>query len=117
MDGAERLTASPSGTPNAPPLVMAEFCVLNSDQACPPVEAPNAEKTGCVDPQLNTKQWLTASPKSAGYVRGPPQQACSTLLWATSSLPPGRFAWCNLDAKDKPPNKFLDDLAKTLRKE
>lgn len=119
MDGAERLTASPSGTPNAPPLVMAEFCALNSDQACPPVEAPNAEKTGCVDPQLNTKQWSHGVAEKRWIC---PRVASSAGVF---NLAVGHFVaptWTLrvvyiFTAKDKPPNKFLDDLAKTLRKE
>jgi len=95
MDGTERLTASPSGAPDTPPLVMAEFCVPNSARPCPAAEAPNAEKTGCVEPQFNTKNGLTQSMRNAGYVReSPPRQACSTLLWAISWPPHGHFAWC-----------------------
>src|SRR5271163_3794249 len=57
MDGTERLTASPSGATDALPLVMAEFCVVASDRPCPAAEAPNAAKTGCVEPRSISKQW------------------------------------------------------------
>jgi hypothetical protein len=119
MDGAERLTASPSGAADRPPLVMAEFCVAHSDQPCPPVEAPNAEKTGCVDPQLNTKQWPHGvaekrwiCPRVASAA-GVFNLAVGHFLAPTWTL---RVVYIFTD-KDKPPNKFLDDLAKSLRKE
>ena len=119
LDGAERLTASPSGAPNAPPLVMAEFCVVNSDRPCPAVEAPNAAKTGCVDPQFNTKQWPHGVVEKRWIC---PRVASSAGVY---NLAVGHFiapAWTLrvvyiFADKDKPPNKFLDDLAKTLRKD
>jgi hypothetical protein len=119
MDGAERLTASPSGTPDTPPLVMAEFCVANPDRPCPPVEAPNAEKTGCVVPQLNTKQWphgvaekrwICPRVASAAGVFNLAVGHFLTPIWTL------RVVYIFTD-KDEPPNKFLDDLAKSLRKE
>jgi hypothetical protein len=119
MDGTDRLTASPSGTPDTTPLVMAEFCVPNSDRPCPPAEAPNAEKTGCVDPQLNNKQW----PHGVAEKRW----ICPRVASAAGvfNLAVGHFlapTWTLrvvyiFSEKDKPPNKFLDELAKTLRKE
>ena len=118
MDGTERLTASPTAAPDTPPLVMAEFCVANSDRPCPPVEAPNAEKTGCVDPRLNTKQWPRGvnekrwiCPRVASAA-GVFNLAVGHFLAPTWTL---RVVYIFTD-KDKPPNKFLDDLAKTLRK-
>jgi hypothetical protein len=118
LDGTERLTASPSGTPNSPPLVMAEFCVPNSARPCPAAEAPNAEKTGCVEPQLNTKQWPHGvnekrwiCPRVASAA-GVFNLAVGHFLAPTWTL---RVVYIFTD-KDKPPNKFLDDLAKTLRK-
>jgi hypothetical protein len=118
MNGADRLTASPSGTPDTPPLVMAEFCVPNASQPCPPAEAPNAEKTGCVEPQSSSKQW------SHGVAEK--RWICPSVASAAGvfSLAVGHFlspAW-NLRVvyifteKDKPANKFLDELAKSLRK-
>jgi len=119
MDGANRLTASPTGAPETPPLVMAEFCVPNSDQPCPPAEAPNAEKTGCVEPKLSTKQWSRGvtekrwiCPRVASAA-GVFNLAVGHFLSPTWTL---RVVYIFTD-KDKPPNKFLDDLAKTLRKE
>ena len=119
MDGTDRLTASPSGAPDAPPLVMAEFCVPNSGQPCPPAEAPNAEKTGCIDPQLNSKQWPRGvaekrwiCPRVASAA-GVFNLAVGHFVAATWTL---RVVYIFTD-KDKPPNKFLDDLAKTLRKQ
>jgi len=119
MDGTERLTASPLGAPDTPPLVMAEFCVPNSNPPCPPVEAPNAEKTGCVNPQLSTKQWSHGvaekrwiCPRVASAA-GVFNLAVGHFLAPTWTL---RVVYIFTD-KDKPPNKFLDDLAKTLRKE
>jgi hypothetical protein len=119
MDGTERLTASPSSAPDMPPLVMAEFCVPNSERPCPPAEAPNAEKTGCIDPQSNSKQWShgvaekrwicprVASAAGVFYL------AVGHFLAPTWTL---RVVYIFTD-KDKPANKFLDDLAKSLRKE
>lgn len=119
MDGADRLTASPSGAPNAPPLVMAEFCVVTSDRPCPAAEAPNAAKTGCVEPQLSTKQW----PRGVVEKRW----VCPRVASAAGvySLAVGHFttpAWTFrvvyiFGDKDKPPNKFLDEVAKSLRKD
>jgi hypothetical protein len=119
MDGTERLTASPTATPDTPPLVMAEFCVTNSAQPCPPVEAPNAAKTGCVEPQLNTKQWPHGVVEKRWIC---PRVASAAGVY---NLAVGHFtapAWSLrvvyiFTDKDKPPNKFLDDLAKTLRKD
>ena len=119
MDGTERLTASPTGTPDAPPLVMAEFCVANSDRPCPPAEAPNAAKTGCVEPQLNNKQWPHGVLEKRWIC---PRVASAAGVY---NLAVGHFlapAWTLrvvyiFTDKDKPPNKFLDDLAKTLRKD
>ena len=119
MDGTKRLTASPSGTPDAPPLVMAEFCIVNSDRSCPAAEAPNAEKTGCIEPQLSTKQWPHGvaekrwiCPRVAS-VAGVFNLAVGHFLAPAWTL---RVVYIFAD-KDKPPNKFLDDLARTLRKE
>jgi hypothetical protein len=119
MDGTDRLTASPSGASETPPLVMAEFCAPNSDRPCPPAEAPNAEKTGCVDPQLNTKQWSHGvaekrwiCPRVASAA-GVFNLAVGHFLAPTWTL---RVVYIFTE-KDKPPNKFFDDLAKTLRKE
>ena len=119
MDGTERLTASPTGTPDAPPLVMAEFCVTNSDRPCPPAEAPNAAKTGCVEPQLNTKKWPHGVIEKRWIC---PRVASAAGVY---NLAVGHFtapAWTLrvvyiFTDKDKPPNKLLDDLAKTLRKD
>jgi hypothetical protein len=119
MDGTERLTASPTGTPDAPPLVMAEFCVTNSDRPCPPAEAPNAAKTGCVEPQLNTKQWPHGVVEKRWIC---PRVASAAGVY---NLAVGHFtapAWTLrvvyiFTDKDKPPNKFLDDMAKTIRKD
>lgn len=118
MDGTDRLTASPTGTPDTPPLVMAEFCVPSTDRPCPPAEAPNAEKTGCVDPQSNTKQW----PHGVAEKRW----ICPRVASAAGvfNLAVGHFlapTWTLrvvyiFTEKDKPPNKFFDDLAKSLRK-
>jgi hypothetical protein len=119
MDGAERLTASPSGTPDAPPLVMAEFCVANSDRPCPPVEAPNAEKTGCVDPRLNTKQWPHGVTEKRWVCPRVASAAGVFKLAVGHFLAPSwtlRVVYIFTD-KDKPPDKFLDDLAKSFRKE
>ena len=119
MDGTERLTASPSGAPDTPPLVMAEFCVANSARPCPPAEAPNAEKTGCVAPQSSTKQWPHGvaekrwiCPRVASAA-GVFNLAVGHFLAPTWTL---RVVYIFTD-KDKPPNKLLDDLAKSLRKE
>jgi hypothetical protein len=119
MDGTDRLTASPTMTPDAPPLVVAEFCVANSDRACPPAEAPNAEKTGCIDPQSSTKQWSHGiaekrwiCPRVASAA-GVFNLAVGHFLAPTWTL---RVVYIFAD-KDQPPNKFLDALAKTLRKE
>ena len=119
MDGTERLTASPSGSPEAPPLVMAEVCVVSPDRPCPAAEAPNAAKTGCVEPQLSTKQWPHGVAEKRWIC---PRVASSAGVF---SLAVGHFiapAWTLrvvyiFADKDKPPNKFLDDLAKTLRKD
>ena len=119
MDGAERLTASPSGTPDTPPLVMAEFCVANSDRPCPPVEAPNAEKTGCVNPRLNTKQWPHGVTEKRWVCPRIASAAGVFHLAVGHFLAPGwtlRVVYIFTD-KDKPPDKFLDDLAKSFRKE
>jgi hypothetical protein len=119
MDGAERLTASPSGTPDTPPLVMAEFCVANSDRPCPPVEAPNAEKTGCVDPRLNTKQWPHGVTEKRWVCPRVASAAGVFNLAVGHFLAPSwtlRVVYIFTD-KDKPPDKFLDDLAKSFRKE
>lgn len=118
MDGTERLTASPSGAPNAPPLVMAEFCTPSPDRPCPAAEAPNAAKTGCVGPQLSTKQWPHGIVEKRWIC---PRVASSAGVY---SLAVGHFttpAWTLrvvyiFADKDKPPNKFLDDLARSLRK-
>jgi hypothetical protein len=119
MDGTDRLTASPTGTPDTPPLVMAEFCVANSARPCPPAEAPNAEKTGCVAPQSSTKQWPHGvaekrwiCPRVASAA-GVFNLAVGHFLAPTWTL---RVVYIFTD-KDKPPNKLLDDLAKSLRKE
>jgi len=119
MDGADRLTASPTGAADTPPLVMAEFCVANSDRPCPPVEAPNAEKTGCVEPQSSTKQWPHGvsekrwiCPRVASAA-GVFNLAVGHFLAPTWTL---RVVYIFTD-KDQPPNKFLDALAKTLRKQ
>jgi hypothetical protein len=119
LDGTDRLTASPSGTPNTPPLVMAEFCVPSSDRPCPPAEAPNAEKTGCTEPQLNTKQWPHGvaekrwiCPRVASAA-GVFNLAVGHFLAPTWTL---RVVYIFTD-KDTPPNKFFDDLARSLRKE
>ena len=118
MDGTERLTASPSAAPNALPLVMAEFCAPSPEQPCPPAEAPNAAKTGCVGPQLSAKQWPHGIVEKRWIC---PRVASATGVY---TLAVGHFiapAWTlrvvymSAD-KDKPPNKFLDDLAKSLRK-
>jgi len=119
MDGTERLTASPSGTPDAPPLVMAESCVVASDRPCPAAEAPNAAKTGCVEPQLNTKQWPRGVVEKRWIC---PRVASAAGVY---NLAVGHFtapAWTLrvvyiFSDKDKPPNKFLDDLGKTIRKD
>jgi hypothetical protein len=119
MDGTERLTASPTATPDTPPLVMAEFCVPNSERPCPPAEAPNAAKTGCVEPQLNTKQWPHGVVEKRWIC---PRVASAAGVY---NLAVGHFtapAWTLrvvyiFTDKDKPPNKFLDDLAKTIRKD
>jgi hypothetical protein len=119
MDGTERLTASPSGAPDTPPLVMAEFCVPSSERPCPPAEAPNAEKTGCTAPQLNTKSWPHGVTEKRWIC---PRVASAAGVF---SLAVGHFlapAWTLrvvyiFTDKDKPPNKFLDDVAKSLRKE
>jgi hypothetical protein len=119
MDGTNRLTASPTGAAETPPLAMAEFCVPNSEQPCPPAEAPNAEKTGCVEPKLNTKQWSHGvtekrwiCPRVASAA-GVFNLAVGHFLSPTWTL---RVVYIFTD-KDQPPNKFLDDLARTLRKE
>lgn len=119
MDGTERLTASPSGTPDAPPLVMAESCVVASGRPCPAAEAPNAAKTGCIDPQVNTKKWPHGVVEKRWIC---PRVASAAGVY---NLAVGHFmapAWTLrvvyvFADKDKPPNKFLDDLAKTLRKD
>ncbi len=119
MDGTDRLTASPSDTPAAPPLVMAEFCVTNSERPCPAAEAPDAAKTGCVGPQFNTKQWPHGVAEKRWIC---PRVASAAGVY---NLAVGHFlapAWTLrvvyvFSDKDKPPNKFLDDLAKTIRKE
>jgi hypothetical protein len=118
-DGTERLTASPSGSADTPPLFMAEFCLANSGHSCPAVEAPNAEKTGCVEPQLTTKQWRHGVAEKRWIC---PRVASATGVY---SLAVGHFlapTWALRVVyvcadKDKPPNKFLDDLAKSLRKD
>ena len=119
MDGADRLTASPTSAGDTPPLVMAEFCVANSNRPCPPAEAPNAEKTGCIDPQVNTKQWSHGvaekrwiCPRVASAA-GVFNLAVGHFLAPTWTL---RVVYIFTD-KDRPPNKFLDDLARSLRKE
>lgn len=119
LDGTDRLTASPSGAPDTPPLVMAEFCVPSSERPCPPADAPNAEKTGCVDPQLNTKQWPHGIAEKRWIC---PRVASAAGVF---NLAVGHFLAPNwtlrvvyiFTEKDKPPNKFLDDLARSLRKE
>jgi hypothetical protein len=119
MDGTERLTASPLDSPDKPPLVMAEFCVANSDRSCPAAEPPNAARTGCVEPQLNTKQWPHGVVEKRWIC---PRVASPAGVY---NLAVGHFtapAWTLrvvyiFSDKDKPPNKFLDDLAKTLRKD
>jgi hypothetical protein len=119
MDGTERLTASPSGTPDAPPLVMAEFCLATADRPCPAAEAPNPARTGCVEPQLNTKQWPHGVVEKRWIC---PRVASAAGVY---NLAVGHFtapAWTLrvvyiFADKDKAPNKFLDDLAKTLRKD
>ncbi len=119
MDGTERLTASPSGTPDAPPLVMAEFCIANSDRTCPAAEAPNAEKTGCVEPQLSTRQWPHGVAEKRWICPRVTSAAGVFNLAVGHFLAPAwtlRVVYIFAD-KDKPPNKFLDDLAKTLRKQ
>jgi hypothetical protein len=119
MDGADRLTASPTGAPDTPPLVMAEFCVANSDRPCPPAEAPNAEKTGCIDPQLSTKQWSHGVAEKRWICPRVASAAGVFNLAVGHFLAPAwrlRVVYIFTD-KDPPPNKFLDALAKTLRKE
>lgn len=119
LDGAERLTASPSGMPAAPPLVMAESCVVTSDRPCPAAEAPDPTKTGCIDPQVITKKWphgvlekrwICPRVASAAGVYNLAVGHYMTPAWTL------RVVYIFAD-KDKPPNKFLDDLAKTLRKD
>jgi hypothetical protein len=119
MDGTERLTASPSGAPDAPPLVMAEFCLVVPNRPCPAAEAPNAARTGCVEPQLNTKQWPHGVVEKRWIC---PRVASAAGVY---NLAVGHFvtpAWTLrvvyiFGDKDQPPNKFLDDLAKSLRKD
>jgi len=118
MDGTDRLTASPTGTPDAPPLVMAEFCVASSDRSCPPAEAPNAAKTGCVEPQLSTKQWPHGVTEKRWICPRVASAAGVYNLAVGHFLTPAwtlRVVYIFAD-KDKPTNKFLDDLAKSLRK-
>jgi hypothetical protein len=118
MDGTERLTASPSGATDTPPLVMAEFCILNSDRTCPAAEAPNAEKTGCIEPQLSTKQWPHGVAEKRWICPRVTSVAGVFNLAVGHFLAPAwtlRVVYIFAD-KDQPPNKFLDDLAKTLRK-
>ena len=119
MDGTDRLTASPAGTTETPPFVMAEFCLANSGRPCTPADAPNAEKTGCIDPQLNSKQWSHGvtekrwiCPRVASAA-GVFNLAVGHFLAPSWSL---RVVYIYTD-KDQPPNKFLDALAKSLRKE
>jgi hypothetical protein len=118
MDGADRLTASPTGAPETPPLVMAEFCVPASDHPCPPAEPPNAQKTGCTLPQFNTKQWSRGVAEKRWIC---PRVASAAGVF---NLAVGHFQGADwtlrvvyiFTDKDKPPNKLLDDLAKSLRK-
>ena len=96
MDGTERLTASPSGTPNAPPLVMAEFCVSNSGQAMSTRRGSERRKdrmrrSADEHQAMVSRSRRKALDMSASRVL---RRRVSTLPWAISSLPPGRFAWC-----------------------
>jgi hypothetical protein len=119
MDGTERLTASPAGTPDTPPLIMAEFCVASSGGSCPAAEAPNAEKTGCVQPQFSTKQWPHGVAEKRWICPRVASQAGVFNLAVGHFLAPTwtlRVVYIFTD-KDQPPNKLLDDLAKSLRKE
>lgn len=119
LDGTERLTASPTGTPDTPPMAMAEFCAASSGRSCPAAEAPNAEKTGCVQPQSSTKQWPHGVAEKRWICPRVASQAGVFNLAVGHFLAPTwtlRVVYIFTD-KDQPPNKFLDDLAKSLRKE
>ncbi len=116
-DGMTRLVASPAPAPNTPPLVMAEFCSFASGQPCPPAEAPDPAKTGCVAPQVNAKQW------SHGVVEKRWTCPRTDAPAGSYSLAVGHFttpAWTLrvvyiAGDKDKPPAKFLDDLARSIK--
>ncbi len=118
-DGTERLTASPSGTPDTHALVMAEFCDLATGRQCPAAEAPDAAKTGCADPQLNTKQWHRGIVEKRWTCPRTVSPAGAYTLAVGHFITPAwtlRVVYISTD-KDKPPNTFFDHLAKTLRKD
>jgi hypothetical protein len=117
MDGAERLTASPLDTPDTPPLVMAEFCLVTADRPCPAADPPTGPTTGCVDPQLNTKEWPHGVVEKRWICPRVTSNAGIYTLAVGHFITPAwtlRVVYIAAD-KDKPPNKFLDTLAKTLR--
>lgn len=119
MDGTERLTASPVDMPDAPPLVMAEFCLATSDRPCPVAEAPTAPSTGCVNPELNTKEWPRGVVEKRWICPRVSSPVGAYTLAVGHFITPAwtlRVVYISSD-KDKPPNKFLDGLAKTLRKD
>ncbi|HTV95429.1 MAG TPA: hypothetical protein VME42_05485 [Steroidobacteraceae bacterium] len=117
MDGTERLTASPSGRPTAPPLVMAEFCAANPQRPCPAAVAPDAAKTGCVNPRLDTRQWPRGVVEKRWVCPPVASPAGAYILAVGHFTTPAwtlRVVYVSA-AKGEPPNKFLDDLAKSLR--
>ncbi len=116
-DGIKRLVASPSPAPNTPPLVMAEFCLAASGQPCPPAEAPDAARTACIEPQVTTKQWprgVVEKRWTCPRVNAPAGAYTLAVGHFTTPAWTLRVVYIS-DDKDKPPNKFLDDLARSLR--
>lgn len=96
---------------------MAEFCAVTAERPCPAAVAPDAAKTGCVDPQLASKQWPHGVAEKRWLCPRVTSPAGTYTLAVGHFITPAwtlRVVYVSTE-KDKPPSKFLDDLAKSLK--